>query len=56
MGGFNDVLPIIIVIVFWMVLFVFAFWFSTRALLAPTEAEHSTEAEESGSEAVSTAH
>ncbi len=37
--SFMDILPIILIVVFWMILFVFAFWFSRVALHAPTEAE-----------------
>lgn len=37
--SFNDILPIILVIVFWAVLFVFAFAMTVAALRVPTEAE-----------------
>jgi phosphotransferase system glucose/maltose/N-acetylglucosamine-specific IIC component len=37
--SFNDILPIILVIIFWAILFVFAFWMATVALRAPTEGE-----------------
>ncbi len=30
---------VVTVIIFWALLFIFAFWFSTRALRAPTDAE-----------------
>lgn len=35
----NSVLPIVIVVLFWVVAFVFAFRFTVRALQSPTEAE-----------------
>lgn len=37
--SFNDVLPIILVVVFWAILFVFAFVVTRAALRSPTEAE-----------------
>lgn len=37
--SFNDILPIILIILFWAILFVFAFWMATVALRAPTEGE-----------------
>ncbi|HZC07546.1 MAG TPA: hypothetical protein VE338_18065 [Ktedonobacterales bacterium] len=37
--SFTDILPIILIVIFWMALFVFAFWFSRVALHAPTEGE-----------------
>jgi hypothetical protein len=33
------VLPVVIVVLFWLVSFVFAWWFSARALRAPIEYE-----------------
>ncbi|HET9111682.1 MAG TPA: hypothetical protein VFN78_12715 [Ktedonobacterales bacterium] len=47
--SFMDILPIILIVVFWMLLFIFAFWFSRVALHAPTEgeieAQHAAEGE-----------
>ena len=37
--SFFDILPIILVIAFWILLGIFAVWFSRRALHAPTEGE-----------------
>ncbi len=37
--SFSVIVPIILVIIFWAVLFVFAFWMATMALRAPTEGE-----------------
>ena len=46
MGFLGGVGWVITVIVFWAALFVFAFWFTTRALRAPTDAEIELEQEE----------
>jgi hypothetical protein len=35
----EQVIPIFIVVVFWALAFVFAFWFSQRAMRVPTETE-----------------
>jgi hypothetical protein len=37
--SFSDILAIILIILFWIVLGIFAVWFSRRALHAPTEGE-----------------
>jgi hypothetical protein len=37
--SFSDILPIILVITFWILLGIFAVWFTRRALHAPTEEE-----------------
>jgi len=37
--SFSDILPIILVILFWAVLFVFAFTMTVSALRSPTEAD-----------------
>ncbi len=37
--SFSDILPIILVILFWILLGIFAVWFTRRALHAPTEGE-----------------
>ena len=37
--SFSDILPIILVIIFWILLAIFAVWFSRAALHAPTEGE-----------------
>ncbi len=37
--SFSEILPIILIVLFWIVLFIFAFWFSRMALHAPTEGE-----------------
>ncbi len=34
-----EVVPILIVVLFWAAAFVFAFWFSQRAMRGPTETE-----------------
>jgi hypothetical protein len=34
-----EVAPIFIVVVFWAIAFLFAFWFSQRAMRVPTETE-----------------
>jgi hypothetical protein len=36
---FTQLFPLLAVVGFWIAAFLFAFWFSTRALLAPTEGE-----------------
>ncbi|MDE3229013.1 MAG: hypothetical protein KGO05_03960 [Chloroflexota bacterium] len=36
---FGDILPIILVVVFWIAMAIFTFYFSARAFHAPTEAE-----------------
>ena len=46
--SFSDILPIVLVIVFWLVLGLFAIWFSRIALHAPTEAEIEAQSAESG--------
>lgn len=43
-----DILPIILVIVFWIVLGLFAVWFSRTALHAPTEAGIEAQRAETG--------
>ena len=43
--SFFDILPIILVIAFWILLGIFAVWFSRRALHAPTEGELELEAQ-----------
>ncbi|HEX8997420.1 MAG TPA: hypothetical protein VF812_15440 [Ktedonobacterales bacterium] len=43
-----DILPLLLVVVFWMLLFVFTFWFTRIALHAPTEAEVEAQQIESG--------
>lgn len=35
----GDVAPIFIVVIFWAAAFIFAFWFSQRAMRPPTETE-----------------
>lgn len=35
----QQIIPVVLVVVFWALAFVFAFWFSTRALSAPIEYE-----------------
>ena len=35
----GEVLPVVIVVLFWLVAFVLAWWFSARALRAPIEYE-----------------
>lgn len=37
--SFSQILPIILIIIFWMVLGAFAVWFCRVALHAPTEGE-----------------
>ncbi len=37
--SFGDILPIILVVIFWAFLFAFAFWMARVALRAPTEGE-----------------
>jgi hypothetical protein len=37
--SFSDILPIILIILFWILLGIFAVWFSRKALHAPTEGE-----------------
>jgi uncharacterized membrane protein len=46
MGFLGGVGWVITVIIFWVLLFLFAFWFSSRALRAPTDAEIEHEREE----------
>ncbi len=41
----DQVVPVIIVVAFWAVVFCFCFWFFTRSLRAPTEGEHDAELE-----------
>ena len=48
----GEVLPVVIVVLFWLVAFVLAWWFSARALRAPIEYEeehvaHASQASES---------
>ena len=43
---FGPVIPILIIILFWALLFVFAFWFSTRAITAPIDDEHAEQTHE----------
>jgi len=52
MGFLGGVGWVIAVIIFWSLLFVFAFWFSTRALRAPTDAEIEHEQQEAEQEGV----
>ncbi|HEX5156351.1 MAG TPA: hypothetical protein VFW17_03955 [Ktedonobacterales bacterium] len=42
----SEVLPVVLVVLFWLAAFVFAWWFTARALRAPIEYEeaHETEA------------
>jgi hypothetical protein len=49
----GEVLPVIIVVLFWLAAFVFAWWFSMRALRAPIEyeEEHGGEAHDAASHA-----
>jgi hypothetical protein len=35
----GEVLPVVVVVLFWLVAFVLAWWFSARALRAPIEYE-----------------
>lgn len=35
----GEVLPVVIVVLFWLIAFVLAWWFSARALAAPIEYE-----------------
>jgi hypothetical protein len=36
---FTEVLPVVLVVLFWAAAFVFAFWFTQRALRAPIQYE-----------------
>lgn len=42
----TEVLPVVLVVLFWLVAFVFAWWFTARALRAPIqyEEEHAAQA------------
>lgn len=40
LDSIQPILPLIGIVVFWGVIFIFAFWFTRRALLAPREEEH----------------
>lgn len=44
----GEVLPVVIVVLFWLIAFVLAWWFSARALRAPIEyeEEHAVQASE----------
>ena len=47
----GEVLPVVIVVLFWLIAFVLAWWFSARALAAPIEYEedhaaHATETQD----------
>ncbi len=44
----SEVLPVVLVVLFWLAAFVFAWWFTARALRAPIEYEeaHAVEAHE----------
>lgn len=46
----GDVLPVVIVVLFWLAAFVFAWWFTARALRAPIqyEEEHAAQAHDAG--------
>ena len=46
----GEVLPVVIVVLFWLVAFVLAWWFSARALRAPIEyeEEHVAHASQAG--------
>ncbi|HEX6542356.1 MAG TPA: hypothetical protein VF040_11425 [Ktedonobacterales bacterium] len=50
MGDVLPVVPIVLVVLFWLVAFVFAWWFTARALRAPIEyeEEHAAQAHDSG--------
>ncbi|HEU4784133.1 MAG TPA: hypothetical protein VFS83_12395 [Ktedonobacterales bacterium] len=49
----TEVLPVVLVVLFWLVAFVFAWWFTARALRAPIEYEeaHAVEAHETNTHA-----
>jgi hypothetical protein len=53
---FDSVLPVVIVVTFWAIAFVFAFWFTVRALRAPIqyEEEHVGQAHETAHHAQTT--
>lgn len=46
--SFNDILPLILVVFFWIALFIFTFWFTRIALHAPTDGEVGVQHAESG--------
>lgn len=43
-----DILPLILIVLFWLLLFGLTFWFSRRALHAPTEAEFELQHQDAG--------
>lgn len=52
----SEIIFIIYVVLFWVALFIFAFWLSIHALRAPTEAELEHAAEQADSAHSTTAH
>ncbi len=52
----SEVLPVVLVVLFWLAAFVFAWWFTARALHAPIEYEeaHAVEAHETDTHARAT--
>ena len=54
----GEVLPVVIVVLFWLVAFVLAWWFSARALRAPIEyeEEHVAHASQAGESPDASAH
>ena len=54
----GEVLPVVIVVLFWLVAFVLAWWFSARALRAPIEyeEEHAGHAGHAGEAVDANAH
>jgi hypothetical protein len=54
----GEVLPVVIVVLFWLIAFVLAWWFSARALRAPIEyeEEHAAQAAQAGEPHEASAH
>jgi hypothetical protein len=50
---FTEVLPVVLVVLFWAAAFIFAFWFTVRALRAPIqyEEEHAMQAHDASAHA-----
>ena len=49
----GEVLPVVLIVLFWLAAFVFAWWFTARALRAPIEyeEEHAAETHDASSHA-----